>query len=268
MKAQRGQIALIVLIMTAVALTLGLATSKKVVTENRVNIDEEMLKEAFNTAESGIDYYLGTGKTEYSPSGSSSTAKIELNDLNRNGSLVEFEGVTTEGGRTDFWLVAHDSNGNVVLNDVSNYDGDTFDICIASGFSGSVAVDYYYQDILTGSYLVKRSGYNLGGSVSGFTNVGSVTNCGDATRRVVATLSVLSKPLLVSVMPIGSPAKITLKTENLTVFPSQGKEIVSTAVVGDASTGVRRTIRVVNKYEVPPFMYQALSSNRGSITSQ
>jgi Tfp pilus assembly protein PilX len=75
-KRESGQVALIVLIVSAVVLTLGLSTSKRTVTENKITTEEGLLKEAFNVAESGIEYYLSTGSTAYTDVGSSGTAYV------------------------------------------------------------------------------------------------------------------------------------------------------------------------------------------------
>ncbi|MDD2482862.1 MAG: hypothetical protein PHE71_01085 [Candidatus Shapirobacteria bacterium] len=57
-QSNQGQIAIIVLLASAILLTLGMSASRKTVTDTKVDTDEELLKEAFNTAESGINNYL------------------------------------------------------------------------------------------------------------------------------------------------------------------------------------------------------------------
>lgn len=76
MKSEKGQIALIVLLVSAITMTIGLSLSRKTVTETKIQTDQELLKQAFNTAESGVDYYLGTGKTEYTAPDEKSKADV------------------------------------------------------------------------------------------------------------------------------------------------------------------------------------------------
>ena len=63
---------------------------------------------------------------------------------------------------------------------------------------------------------------------------------------------------MVTVKPLGNSARLALRTSD--ALPIQGQEISSTAIVGDQETGVRKTVRVLKRFEVPQFMLDAITS--------
>jgi len=50
---QQGQVVLMVLLASALILTLGLSASRQATVETKIDTDQEMLKKAFNAAISG-----------------------------------------------------------------------------------------------------------------------------------------------------------------------------------------------------------------------
>ena len=78
----KGQVALIVLLISAVALTLGLSASKKAITDTKVDKNEAELKDAFNVAESSIDQYLSdNNKKTYTNNDNSATANVTTQSI-------------------------------------------------------------------------------------------------------------------------------------------------------------------------------------------
>ena len=275
-KNQKGQIALIMLLVTAVALTLGLSASKRIVTETKIDTDEESLKQAFNTAESGIDYYLGTGSTEYQASDSDSKAFISTREIVGTGNTLVSTTSVPQNKRFNFWLVAHDSNGNVNYSDTSNYDGTVFYICVENAFTGSVGVDYFYSQTsgALGTVGVGRTGANLGANIiSGFASISPANNSCVTGYKTVATYNrggvyTDNTPLLVSVVPYFGSTRVMLRVGSGVSIPSQGKEIASKGIVGDENTGVRRTVRVMDTFDFPDIFFEGLTSESGVITSE
>ena len=80
-KNSKGQIALVILVISAIVMTIGLSVSKKTVVETKITTDEEQLKQAFNAAESGIDNYLGTGRKTFTASDSKVWPMLKLSLL-------------------------------------------------------------------------------------------------------------------------------------------------------------------------------------------
>jgi len=72
----KGQVMLAILLLGTFVMTLGLTISKRTIGEIRIDTDEEMLKDAFNVAESGIDYFLKTENGNYSPENIEMMAKV------------------------------------------------------------------------------------------------------------------------------------------------------------------------------------------------
>lgn len=72
----QGQVMLAILLLGTFVMTLGLTISKRTIGEIRIDTDEEMLKDAFNVAESGIDYFLKTENGNYSPENIEMMAKV------------------------------------------------------------------------------------------------------------------------------------------------------------------------------------------------
>ncbi|MDP4009592.1 MAG: hypothetical protein Q8P53_01265 [Candidatus Shapirobacteria bacterium] len=257
-KKMSGQMVLIVLLASAVVMTMGLSLSKKSTTETKIDTDEELLKQAFNTAESGIDYYLATGTTgvsAYSSPDGKSVADVTIKDIG-NTSVLDFGEYTFQNTGSFFWLAAHDEDGNVIPND-GNYTGSTVDICVNSDFSGALKIDYFYNE--SGVYKVKRWGYNLGGgsTVNNFeTKIPGA--CSDG--RYKYTFDLIDKPILLVLTPIFNSAKLALVgTGN---FPIQGQEISSIGRIGDITNtvGVNRSVKGLNRYKLPMFMLEGITA--------
>lgn len=246
---KRGQVAIIVLLVSAVVMTVGLSLSKKATTETKIDTNEELLKKAFNAAESGIDFYLGTGNTNYSSPDSMSTAEVEVNDINASGSILNFEEFVPINGSEFYWLVNHLDNGDI---GGTYYDAATVDVC-GTGFTGSVEINYFYR---TGAnFGVTRYGYNFGSVslVNGFNNASG--NC--------VTLTMSNSPILITVTPIFSGGRFYLTGSG--TFPNQGLEISSTGKSGGTSTEVsgaraNKKIKVMRRYKIPSFMLTGIVS--------
>jgi Tfp pilus assembly protein PilX len=232
-KDQKGQVILIVMLVSALVLTLGLSASRQATVETKIDTDEEMLKKAFNTAESGVDYYLGTGITQYTAdAGTSNSANLSVTNIG-GGSTLASDGMVSEGNTEVFWLMGHDTNGN--LNTSDYYQKDAVNICSPTA-SGNFKVDYFYK--------VSRS-YQQN----------NVANCLNSFSLAAGT------PVLLAITPINFQTSIYITGNG--PFPIQGEEISSVGQVGSVNT----VVRVLNKYQVPIFMLDAITSE-GNVLSQ
>jgi hypothetical protein len=241
-------------------MVIGLSVSKKTVIETKINTDEELLKQAFNTAESGLDYYLKVGETSYTTD--DGRAKAEISKENIAGTnTYEFEDLTLNSRKSIFWLVSHDVNG--AIDETSVYDGSTVNVCLSkqdgSDFtSGAVMLDYYYRGA-DGNIKLTRSGYNLENS-----NV--VENFTTLTESCVNNFPTGDTPLLLVITPIGDAAWITISSET-NDFPIQGETITSTGKSGEINTApISRKVKIMNRYKVPFFMLEAITAG-GNITN-
>jgi hypothetical protein len=245
-KKEKGQVVLIVLLVSALVLTMGLSISKNTVTETKIDTDENLLKQAFNTAESGVEYYLATGKQYTSDNGNASVVATPIG----SGSGLNSGGVVLSGKPFLFWLVDHNNSGSIGTN---KFTGTIDNICVDDSFGGGLKVDLFTFD--GSNYSVVRSGYNIkADTVNGFNRINS--NC-------TGSITVTGGMLLV-VTPIGASTNISI-TGSGDDFPSQGEEIVS---VGQMAGGVNTKVTVLNRFdEVPPFMLEAITAGN-SVLSQ
>lgn len=261
-QSQSGQIALIVLLISAVTMTIGLSVSRRTITETKISNDQELLKQAFNAAESGVDYYVGTGKTDYVSPDSKSKAEIMVNKIGQSNSL-DSDGLVLNGATSWFWLVGHNDDGSLDTSTV--YSGNNINICVDAGYSKALKIDYFYKDGL--NYKVIRKGYNFdtaNSTVSGFSPKSDSPAVG--CRGVNLDLVTGTTPLLITVKPISGNTNITINGNSN--FPFQGEEINSVGKAGDLTTsGVNMKIKVSNRYKIPSFLLEAVTAGN-NVTSE
>lgn len=249
---RRGQVAIIVLLVSAVLMTVGLSLSKNSTVETKIDTNEELLKKAFNAAESGVSYYLGTGNTNYSAPDSLSTADVNVKNIVANGSNLDFGEYTPKNGVEFYWLVNHLANGDI---GTTYYSGGSVNVC-GTGFTGALEINYFYKS--GSSYGVKRYGYNFssGNTVNGFSSASG--NC--------VNIATANSPLLVTITPIFGGGKFYLQSQGLGVFPIQGVEINSTGRAGGvtdqvgAKVQVNKIINVTKRYKIPYFLLNGVTS--------
>lgn len=257
----KGQVALIVLLVSAVVMTLGLSAAKRTVVDTKVETDQGQLKQAFNAAESGIEYFLGTGKTVFTSSDNVSRADISVKNIGA-GTTVNFDEFTLPNNSLQYWLVAHNDDGTIKYSEY--YGGDTLSLCIDSTFNGALKVDYFSR--VGGAYKVKRSGYNVNsnGYVTGYTDkLGlSAGGCVSGYRELSLETGLTgTTPLFVNIKPMKNGSKFYLLGDGgSSNFPVQGVELSSTGRVGDVNTGVNRKLSVSRIYQVPGFALEAITS--------
>ena len=112
---QQGQVALMVILASALILTLGLSASRQATVETKIDTDQEMLKKAFNAAESGIEHYFGTGSTKYTGDELQGSANLNVKNFGDSQKL-SFNSVTLPGDTEYFWLVDRQINGSLGSN--------------------------------------------------------------------------------------------------------------------------------------------------------
>ncbi|MEK7527835.1 MAG: hypothetical protein AAB574_02370 [Patescibacteria group bacterium] len=243
---KRGQVAIIVLLVSAVMLTMGLSMAKRAVVETKIDINDELLKKAFNAAESGVDYYLGTGGTGYASPDQVSTADIRATEISVGSTRIDFGEYTPKGGVEFFWLVNHDANGNI---GTTYYSGASVSVC-GVGFTGSATIDYFYKSGV--NFKLRRDLLDFGGG-----------GC-----RTVATPP---SPLLIAVTPVVNGGKFYALGLPGTSFVSQGTDITSIGRAGGAEAGaeatrVEKSIVIRKRYSVPSFLLTGVVAE-GSVLS-
>ncbi len=237
---EKGQVVLMVLLASALILTLGLSASRITTTETKIDTDQELLKRAFNTAESGIDYYLATGNKNYSSDNSTDgVADLNVTQLG-NVKTLSFNSMTLIGGYEYFWLVDHNTDGSLGSTYYSTATN-TINICSSTKSVGSFKVDYFYLNN-AGDYKVNRQILSSDG-----------TGC-------INNFSLLAgKSLLLTVSPIDGAGKLEISGSNN--FPVQGEQISATGKI----EGVNNTVTILNRYDV--FLTEGIVSG-GDVVSK
>ncbi len=255
-----GQVAIIVMLVSALLVTVGLSLSGKTTVETKIDYNEEALKKAFNAAESGIDYYLATGTTEYQSEDNLSQAKVTVENLG-NAEVYNFGELTPENGVQYLWLVNHNENGSLGTNYFTGSQ-----ITVSHGWTsnhGSLEINIYYKDN-TGLYGVKRYGYNFNSNpsrqVKGFNN--GRTGYSNVT---ITGLNLIPNKILMTITPIFNGANISV-SGNGSPFPVQGQKISSTGSAGVifGETGeeskVNKKLSTERRYEIPYFLLSGIVS--------
>jgi len=247
---------LIVLLISAVVMTIGMSMSKKTITETKINTDDELLKKAFNAAESGLEMFMGTGETAYETEDKTSTAIVTTNDIGGDTDYVMPE-VTLANSSAYFWLVSHTINGDI---GATYYSGGTIKLCVATGFNGGVKIDFFYKDV-DDKYQVERWGFNMGADgtnkVDGFTDC-TADVCSN-NNLCIDSIATRAKPVLMVFTPVSASTTFTI--EGMGFFPLQGQEVVSKGQSGDLETlPINRQVAVKNIYSVPSFMLEAITA--------
>lgn len=231
----KGQVAIIVLLVSAVMLTLGLTMSKNETTEIKLNTNDELLKKAFDSAESGINFYLGTGGTNYSSPDNNSAALVNATKIGEGSNKIDFGELILAGSSENYWLVNHLANGDI---GASFFSGPNIDVC-GVGYSGQVSVNLFYK---TGvKFNIKRQMINL---------------------NTCATVSMIGSPLLLSVVPINGSAKLYIEAKNGGFFSNQGVDVTAEG----SSGGTSKKISVRQRYRLPGFLTSGIMAE-GSILS-
>lgn len=253
LRNSQGQVVLMVLLASVLVLTLGLSTARQTTVETSIDTDQELLKRAFNAAESGVDYYLKTGNTQYgnndSPEGGSTLTK---ENLGGNDKILIFNQKIGSEDSEFFWLVNHTDNGNIGSTFYSDSDN-TIDIC-SSDLTTAVdfKIDYFYKENLL--YKVRR-----GDDINPIlTTSGGVSNC---INNYSLQPTALSKSILLVVTPIGANTQISIKGG--VNFPIQGERIKSIGSVGKVNNLVTidRPYRLMVPFLLEPVISEGMVTN-------
>lgn len=243
----KGQISIIVLLASAVILSLGLSASKTTTIETKIDTDEQLLREAFNTAESAINNYLDVGTTKFNSN--NITADITRKDIGGNETInLISEGKVLSGTNYFFWLVNHNENGNIGF---TYYSANEVTLRVDDDYDSVLKVDYFY--IEDSIYNVSRQLYDFGNHVVDDEIKGAtIVNDG---KSVTVSFSEGTKPLLLVVTPIAKAT--TLNLSGTAVFPLQGEEILSFSTT---DSGIKTQIKTRDIFKLPSFFLEAMTA--------
>lgn len=245
-KKNQGQIAIVVLLASAIILSLGLSASKNTAIETKIDIDEELLKEAFNTAESAINNYLNNTEKNYQNIGSGATI-VSTSIGGGNVHNLSSEGKILANSNQLFWLVTHNNNGSI---GETYYNGGDVTLKVDDNYSGALKIDYFYIDS-SNEYRVSRKGCNYGSNSETFAGFADKLSC----SSLELGLEKGNRPLLISITPLGVSTRLALMGNS--EFPLQGEEIVSSS---STDNGIKTQIKARHVYQIPTFFIDAITA--------
>jgi len=280
----QGQIALIILTVMAIALTLGLSLSQRVIEDLEITEEEEKSAQAFSAAEGGIEEalrILDKGETVPENYGS-----VVANNLGI-GASIEIQ-TSTLGGNTEFnypsminpgnavviWLREHQETGELDMTGDSGtwYQGNEISVCWQASGSEQAAVEvlYFYQDT-GGGYDLSRFTFDPDAGRRSSNNFSGVdpSGCGglDTSGTVSLDGADVSEPLFLVLRPFYQMVEIGV--EGTEAVPGQGYEVVSTAQIPRSETEtISRRVKVFRNWQAPfDYFYHSVFSTAG-ITRQ
>ena len=226
---KKGQIVLVVLLVTSAVMVMGLSLSRGSVKELKIDTNEETLKQTFNAAESGVDYFL--------------TRRNEVEKVTYESPVDDFKADVSK----EKLKVEDMANRKVVFYEpqflqLNDYDGE-LTIKLDDTFHGAVKVDVFYED---GG--IERYGYNFNecsvddACIEGFEN--------NKEGEIKIIIGAGSDFLVVS--PLFEPTAVKFSGGN---FDDQGKRIIST---GKSKDGIESKVSVDEVWELPYFMLEGL----------
>jgi len=276
-KGQRGQAILIVVLVMAIALTVGLAIVSRSITDVRVSRQGEESARAFSAAEAGIEKTVAQGL--YSDSGSFTLNGQEIS-YSVASSEVGGDGVTEilfseqlkSGEVQSVWLVGH--SGPDDLDPSSYYQGATVSFYWGNEGTASdeditpaLEATLVYQE--SGSFKIKRAVFDP--STTGrkdsnnFSDAGTGDVIGSEALAFGASLDMSGIPYLLRLKLLYNESEahyVAVRSGDSEFLPSQGTCYRSSATV--AGSDVSRSIEQCRFYDVPPALFDyVLYSGQG-----
>lgn len=122
---EKGQTLLMMVLVMAVALTIGLAVVARSITNIQVSTEQEESARAFSAAEAGIESALAGSST---PDLEGMTISVESETMGEAESFV-FPKEVEVGKTQTVWLIGHDESGGLDPGDVeARYSGGTIEV--------------------------------------------------------------------------------------------------------------------------------------------
>lgn len=249
---ERGQILLIIILITTVVLTVGLSFVSRSITTIRTSKEEASSQKALAAAEAGIEQVLKTGVNipVGNFSGTDVTYSATANSVSGLEVLVNGGNIVPKDEGADIWLVAHnpDNTPNLALpwsGNLTIFWGDKPVSCDNAALEIIVVYDpppHKFKRFVFDPCASRASNNNFsaassGGSVSGKT-------FSHSTSAIIVTSGFVARVVpLYENTPIGVVASLAL--------PSQGIVIDSTG----ESSGTTRKIKVFKGYPQLPIQF-------------
>lgn len=277
----RGQVILIILLVTVVGLTIGLSLVSRTIQDVRLSSQIAESQKAFSAAESGIEAALkGAAIDSVDTLTLSGGSRANYNVSEWGGSSAPFAiPDIADGESVTVWLVDHNDDGSVPLSPPPTSSfvyTDSVDVCWGPKGSDSdpnpkpsLEFTLLFRDGST--YKIGKTAYNPDTSSSDnfedAQTTGGNTYCSNSDKKYRAQLKFNDNfgidreevPIALRVKPVYNSTDIVVDSGSKNL-PPQGKQISST---GTTDTGVARKINVLQGYNsLPPIFDYTLFVNQ------
>lgn len=267
-KESSGQALLIILLIMAVALTIGLSVISRSITDIKISQQTEEAARAFSAAEAGIEEALvaGTGGFgTFEETGAKYTTAVA--GFGEGTEFVFPQEIQVDEPQT-LWLVEHNEDGSI--NETSYYTTGSLDVCW--GGTAALEVSIYYKDGT--SYKVARGAYDPDATRRATNNFSSPDpgSCAELTNKKILNFSgdfginPATKTLLfLRLRVLYANAQVGAVTPGSgigQVLPAQGTRIESTGTAGAAT----RKVEVVRYYPAPPEIFDFAIYSGGALS--
>lgn len=251
MRAQKGQVLLLVVLTMVVALTVGLSIASRIVTELKISKQNEESQRAFQAAEAGIQETLKSGEVT-TPVGLGNNAKFSttIDSSSTEGTEININtGIEVDqDGGADVWLSDYDSSNPAnTFNDPRSStvtiqwgDSATQTQCSGTGINIKPALEIVIlkgpdkNDPSIEKYVYEANGCNPASRLTG----ASPSSPGSA--GFVSSVSIsYADAFVMKAIPIYNSAKIRLTSTAGDDFPPQGKVVISKGTSGETARQIR-----------------------------
>jgi len=248
---ESGQVALIVILISAITLMLGLSASRRSTIDISIGHDEELSAKAFVAAESGLEYVLSrlavdeiesnyVWPSDGGLSSAGTSAEVDLSEIGRGTSFFT-QDVYAPGEVVYFWLRNPTDFGQT-------YPENNIDICWQDNKNPAVVVHLFYDN--AGLYEVTRYAIDGDGGRVLLNEFSAPAGANCPADFIGTRVSVPSSPVLMALMPLYVSSRWGVVSTGGDL-PAQGYEIKS---VGTAAN-VERALLMNYGWPVPPFYF-------------
>lgn len=264
----KGQVLLIVVLTTIVALTVGLTIVSRTITNLKMSKQNEESQRAFQAAEAGIEQALKTARDANpssstqsfsNSSGSDTKTTVISADSGKNILLNNGEPVDQDSGM-DVWLSTYPNYGSPTTGNItifwSNQDNQTLTVkCEKNDSSVHSALEVAVLSGSITSPTFTKKVFDPCARILNSDEFGGEGSVGGVTFNYKATISV-TNGLIMKVIPIYNSTKIAVGSD--VALPPQGSLIESTGSSGDT---VRKVVYFASYPQIPLeiFPYSVIS---------
>lgn len=273
MNREKGQAALVILLLMAIASTIGLVMSRNVTTDLQMTKIQEESTRAFSAAEAGIEaelYNWRTGGT-IAPSleGADITTVTESWGENQTSLATQ---VVKDGSFAVIWLTDHNEDGT--FNTTTRlFTDNSVNLCWEEG--AGVELILFYKNV-AGEYKTQRWAFDSN-AVAHSNNFDSpdIIDCSQSVEfsspvgKNISLPSLPAIPLFVVAKVYYANSRIAAEATGGGLFSSRGIKITSTGTVtsGDSRI-VSRRLRIFQTWDLPPFVFLEPLFSSGLLRTQ